>query len=193
MIAQRAAGSATVVRATAEQLPFQDDSFDAALAVLTDHHWSDRHRALRELRRVARRRVVLFNADPSEAKRFWLTDEYLPGFLDLIPEPFQRPGAWRADFADALGSRLTMEPVPIPHDCLDGFYGAFWRRPRAYLDPSVRNSISVFARLAPSEVATGIQRLKHDLATGVWQTSHSGLLNQDALDLGYVLVTAELA
>ena len=41
MIRQRPPDAAPVVRASAESLPFGDDAFDAALAVLTMHHWPD--------------------------------------------------------------------------------------------------------------------------------------------------------
>ncbi len=173
-------------------LPFDDDRFDAVMAVLSDHHWADRPRALRELRRVARRRVVLFNADPAQAERFWLTSEYLPGFVNLIPSRFRPAGAWRAEFEACLGAQVSVEPVPIPHDCVDGFYGAFWRRPAAYLDARVRHGISVFARLGQREVADAVRRLTEDLATGTWRARHRELLELEALDLGYAIVVAEL-
>ncbi|TMK40686.1 MAG: class I SAM-dependent methyltransferase [Actinobacteria bacterium] len=192
MIAQRPARAAPVVRAPAEALPLADDSVDAAMAVLTDHHWSDRARALAELRRVTRRRIVLFNADPAQAERFWMTTEYLPGFLGLIPRRLRRPGAWRAEFERALGTEVRIEPVPIPHDCRDGFYGAYWRRPSAYLQARVRTGISVFARLERSEVERGLERLAHDLQKGIWYERHAELRELDALDLGYALVVAEI-
>lgn len=96
MIAQRPPGAARIVRAQAEALPFADGSFDAAMAVLSDHYWADRRQGLRELRRVARRRVVLFYADPALAERFWLTTEYLPGFLELIPGRYRASGSLAA-------------------------------------------------------------------------------------------------
>lgn len=192
MIAQRPAGAAPAVPASAEELPFPDRSFDAALAVLSDHHWGDRLRGLRELRRVARQRVVLFNADPAEAERFWLTTEYLPGFLPLIPARYRGPGEWAKELARELGV-LRVEPVPIPHDCHDGFYGAFWRRPEAYLDPTVRKGISVFARLSKSETDQALMRLRHDLDSGAWRARHAQLIALDDLDLGYRIVIAELA
>ena len=134
MIAQRPPGAAPVVRAVAEDLPFADASFDAVMAVLSDHHWTDRARGLRELRRVARDRVVIVNANPAEADRFWLTREYLPAVFGIVPEPYRARGAWERELRAVLGD-LVLVPIPIPHDCRDGFYGAFWRRPAAYLDP----------------------------------------------------------
>jgi hypothetical protein len=192
MIAQREQGAAPVVQASAESLPLEDDSFDAAMAVLSDHQWSDRCRALGELRRVARRRVVLFNADPAEAELFWLTHEYLPGFLRLIPDRYRKPGVWAEELADLLGP-VRLDAVPIPHDCLDGFYGAFWRRPAAYLDRRVRDGISVFARLPGPEVDQALARLRHDLVTDAWQLRHAHLSRLDELHLGYYVVVAELS
>ncbi len=192
MAHQRPPGGAPVVRGRAEALPFADNEFQAAMAVLTDHHWTDWHAGLRELRRVARRRVVLFNADPALAGTFWLTHHYLPEFIELIPEPYRRPGHWAAELARVLGGDVRLEPVPIPHDCSDGFYGAFWRRPRAYLDGGVRDGISVFAALPRDVVAVALGRLERDLDAGAWRDRHGDLLGLDALDLGYRVVIAEL-
>ena len=192
MIAQRPPGAAPVVRADAERLPFDDGSFDAAMAVLSDHHWKDRRRGLQELRRVSRRRVVLFNIDPARANELWMTTEYLPAFLDLIKPQYRRPGYWERELRSILGD-VRLDEVPIPHDCADGFYGAFWRRPRAYLDPVVRAGISVFAQLDPGHVGRGIAALEADLESGDWERRHRDLLALDELSLGYYVVVAELA
>jgi SAM-dependent methyltransferase len=191
MIAGRPAGAAPVKRAHAEALPFPDGSFDAAIALLSDHHWHDRARGLSELRRVARQRVVLFNANPGEAELFWLTTEYLPEFLDLIPARFRSMGAWERDLQQALGP-LRLVEVPIPHDCTDGFYGAYWRRPEAYLDPHVRAAISVFSLLSRDASGRALEALRDDLATGAWHERHRDLLERSELHLGFYVVIAEL-
>jgi ubiquinone/menaquinone biosynthesis C-methylase UbiE len=147
MIEQRAPHRAPAIAASAEQLPLDDDSVDVALAVLSDHHWSDRARGLRELRRVARRRVVLVNADPSRTDLFWLTRDYLPSFVDLIPPRFRKTGTWESDLRETLDSAVRTDVLPVPHDCIDGFYQAYWRRPSAYLSSALRRNISVFHRL----------------------------------------------
>lgn len=190
MIAQRPPDAARVVQGRAEELPFEDDSFDVVMAVLSDHHWSDRRRGLSELRRVARERVVLFNADPAEADLFWLTTEYMPELLELIPPRYRHPGAWRKELRAALGE-VEFIPVSVPHDCTDGFYGAFWRRPEAYLQPEVRAGISVFAQLTSGAVNRAIDALGADLETGRWQERHRELLSMDELHLGYYVVIAE--
>jgi SAM-dependent methyltransferase len=193
MIAQRPSGSARVVEGRAEQLPFADDSFDAAMAVLSDHHWTDRRRGLQELRRVARGRVVLFNANPAEADLFWLTTEYLPEFLELIPPRYRRMGArppWEEELRAALGE-VHLIPVPIPHDCTDGFYGAFWRRPEAYLDSDVRAGISVFTQLSSAAVDRAMVALGADLETGKWNEKHRALLAMSELHLGYYVIVGD--
>jgi SAM-dependent methyltransferase len=181
MIAQRPAGSAPVVRAHAEDLPFADVEFDVSMAVLSDHHWGDRAEGLRELRRVARRSVVL-TYDPSFADAFWFTRDYLPGFKKL-------PGMTIDDVAAHLGGALA-RTVPVPHDCRDGFYPAFWRRPEAYLDERVRAGISIFHRLDDELVDAAIARLRADLASGEWRRRNAELLGLDEIDLGFRLLVA---
>jgi SAM-dependent methyltransferase len=190
MIAQRPAEAAPVVQGRAEALPFEDDSFDAVMAVLSDHHWSDRRRAFAELRRVARHRIVLFNADPGQLDRFWLTTEYLPEVLGLIPGRLRVPGAWENELRQALGT-VALTPVPVPHDCTDGFYSAYWRRPEAYLDPQVRAGTSVFAQVSSAAVDRAVDALGADLEAGRWQEGHRELLSMDELHLGYYVITAE--
>jgi SAM-dependent methyltransferase len=193
MIAQRPPGSAPVIRASAEALPFADASFDAIMAVFSDHHWSDRTAGLRELRRVARRRVVLFNVDPEVTARYWMTVEYLPGVLGLYrATPWSwTSSVWQADLQANLGP-VDLEVVPVPHDCRDGFYAAYWRRPHAYLDPGVRRNISVFAQRPPCEVEEAIARLASDLDSGAWQERHADLLELDELDVGCRVVVASV-
>lgn len=192
MTAQRPPGGAPALRAEAEALPFGDNSFDAAMAVLSDHHWRDRTQGLRELARVARHRVVLFNLHPAQAERFWLTREYLPGFLRLIPEHYRRPGAWETELGRIAGP-VRAVPVSVPYDCRDRFYGALWRRPEAYLDRRVREATSVFARLPQAEVAEALERLRGDLESGAWRQHHASLLDLDELDLGYRIAIADVS
>ena len=181
MIVQRPEGAAPVVKAQAEELPFEDDSFDAAMAVLSDHHWADHRRGLAELRRVARR-VVLFTWEPATARDTWVVREYFPCFEELIPQ-----GARLEKTVERLGG-ARQEIVPIPHDCVDGFFHAYWRRPRAYLAPRVRAGISAFALMEPSCMQDGLARLAADLESGEWERRHQDLLELDVLDAGYRLV-----
>ena len=183
MLAQRPVGAAPAVQATAGALPFADGAFDAAMAVLSDHHWPDRAAGLRELRRVARRRAVVFQCDLEvQVDAFWLVRDYLTTF---------RPAAMTMDeIAGHLGAQ-RVEPVPIPHDCRDGFLAAYWRRPHAYLDPRVRAGISVFRLLPREEVDEAIEHLREDLESGTWARRCAELLDRDAMDLGYRLLIAD--
>jgi SAM-dependent methyltransferase len=183
MIAQRPGDAAPVARAAAERLPFADESFDGALAVLSIHHWADRLAGLRELRRVARRRVVLLTYDPPSAGSFWLVARYLPAIHELDAPRFPSMEA----LADALGP-VEVTAVPIPADCSDGFLGAFWQRPDAYLDPAVRRGMSVFGQLPAERVAPGLARLATDLASGEWDRRFGHLRRLASCDLGYRLV-----
>jgi SAM-dependent methyltransferase len=191
MIAQRSPGSAPAIQASAEALPFDDDSVDAAMAIFTDHHWSDRAAGMREMLRVARKRVVVLNMDPALAERFWLTRDYLSCFIELVPAPYRKPGYWRAELEELLGE-VEVEPVPVPHDCRDGFYQAYWRRPDAYLEEPVRNSTSVFHLLPGEQVRSAVDRLRWDLDHGVWQARNADLLGLADLDLGLRLVARSI-
>jgi SAM-dependent methyltransferase len=184
MIRQRRAHSAPVVQASATELPFRDDGFAAALAILTVHHWPDRARGLDELARVAQRRVVVVTWDPS-ASGFWLVDDYFPEIVDIDRRIFPTI----EDYGRAFG-RIEVQALPIPHDCVDGFLGAYWRRPHAYLDAGVRSAISTFAKASPEQLESGLERLRRDLADGTWERRHAHWLERAEVDLGYRIVIA---
>ena len=182
MRAQRPAGAAPCVAATAESLPFGDQSFDAAMAFATIHHWQDPIAGLREMRRVARR-VVVFTIDASDPGLFWLNRDYLPEFAGLLAG---RPPL--ADLVRAIGART--EPVLVPWDCADGFYHAFWRRPGAYLDEDVRRGMSIWARVGPDAEQRAVHSLRDDLASGRWAERNRDLVDLDAAELGERLLIA---
>lgn len=182
MIDQRSKSKTAVVQARAEALPFRQDTFDCALAVLTIHHWSDIEQGLREAQRVAKHNVVLLTWIGFTSP-FWLLD-YLPQ-IKAIDEPLfpsiEELSAWLGPVRSVV--------VPIPHDCTDGFLCAYWRRPAAYLDAGVRSAISTFSRV--TDVEEGLERLKADLATGLWYERYGGLLTREEIDFGYRVVVSE--
>jgi SAM-dependent methyltransferase len=186
MIAQRSAGAAPAIRSVAEHLPLADDCADAALAVLTIHHWTDLPAGIAEMRRITRRRLVFLTWDPAKIAGFWLMSEYLPELARLDAEmavPISR--------LTALLTNPVVTPVPVPHDCTDGFAAAFWRRPEAYLDPAVRAGMSLFARTGDHAARPGLARLADDLRSGRWQEDQADLLGLAELDVGYCLITAD--
>jgi SAM-dependent methyltransferase len=179
MLSQRRS-RALSVRANAEALPFPGNSFDASMAILTIHHWRDWRRGLAECLRVARRRLVILTWDP-ESDGFWLEQEYFRELLAVDRRVFPRMDELRA----ALGP-TSIATLPIPADCRDGFLGAYWQRPDAYLDADVRSAISSFARIGDLE--PGLAALRRDLASGAWTRRHRLLQSIDELDVGYRLV-----
>jgi SAM-dependent methyltransferase len=184
MIAQRPTSLPPAIRGVAEALPLADKSVDAALAVLSSHHWADRKAAFAEIRRVVRHRAVFFTHDP-DAPFGWL-DDYFPALADDRTARYPE----LTEF-EVLG-RVNIEPVPVPADCTDGFTAAYWRRPQAYLDDAIRGNMSTFALLDAQHVADGVARLAHDLADGSWHSRYGSLLTLPELDVGYRLVVAEL-
>ncbi len=188
MIAQRRRSSAPAVRGISEALPFADDSFDAVMAVLTLHHWKDREEGLSEIRRVARRRVVILTYDPAMADSFWLDRDYLPTNKSIDARNFPDPQS-----ITALFSRAEVLGVPIPANCCDGFLCAYWKRPEAYLSPSVQAGISSFSVLPRTEVESGLAALADDLATGRWFERNEELKDLEAKDFGYRLIIADVS
>jgi SAM-dependent methyltransferase len=181
---QRLPEAAPCVAGSAEHLPFDDQSFDAAMAVCTVHHWQDPIAGLREMRRVARR-VVVFLFDTSDPSQFWLTRDYVPEFAALRAVKVL---ASLGELAGAIGAR--MEPVPIPWDCADGFFEAYWRRPEAYLDENVRRGVSVWTSLGPDAEQRAVHSLRDDLASGRWAERNRDLIDLEAAELGARLLLA---
>jgi SAM-dependent methyltransferase len=183
MRAQLPPGAARCVAGIAQRLPFGDQSFDAAMAFATVHHWPDPVAGLCEMQRVARR-VVVFTCDTTDRswrRRFWLTRDY------LTEVPASRVGL-ATELASAIGAR--MEPVLIPWDCADGFFEAYWRRPEAYLDEEVRRGISVWAKVGPDAEHRAVRSLREDLASGRWAERNRDLLDLEAAELGLRLLIA---
>ena len=180
MIRQRGPSAAPVLQALAERLPFGGGTFDASMAILTIHHWTDKAAGLREMRRVTRGPIVLLTFDPCH--RPWLT-AYLPELtvLDAVQAPAM------PDYERWLGA-VKVSTVLVPHDCSDGFLYAYWRRPEAYLDARMRSGSSSFSAI---DATAGLEKLKQDLATGEWERRYGELLTQDTYDAGYRLVVAE--
>ena len=185
MIQQRPPGSAPCVQAVAEALPFRDRSFDAAMAVLTVHHWSQMREGLRELRRVTAGRIVIVTWDPECHEQFWLTRDYLPEILALDRARFPK----LATLEQHLGP-LQVERLFIPCDCTDGFRSAYWKRPHAYLDQHIQRSISSFAQLDAEVVERATSKLAADLTSGEWARRNYELESCDGLDVGYRIVTS---
>lgn len=181
MRAQRPQDAAPCVAARAEALPFDDGCFDVAMAVLSDHHWQDPVAGLREMRRVANR-VVVFQWDNTRTGDFWLVRDYLPEFLAAA-----RARPTLAERAEAIGA--AMAPVPIPWDCQDGFFHCYWRRPDAYLQPSVRRATSVWATVGPVAELRAVSALSDDLVSGAWRERNGALLELDEAELGARLLT----
>lgn len=188
MRAQRPATAAPAVDATAERLPFDDDSFDAAMATVTVHQWSDVEQGLREMRRVSRGPVVILTVDAPALRQFWLAD-YFPEVIALDQARF--PTIECVTGALARGSsEVSVAVVPVPVDCVDGFGEAFYARPEAFLDPRVRAATSGFGLTDPAAVQRGLERLQDDLASGAWDRAHGHLRDQGAYDGALRLIAA---
>jgi SAM-dependent methyltransferase len=187
MRGQRSADAAPCIDASAESLPLDDGSVDAAMACVTIHHWQDRAAGLAELRRVARGPVVVFTFDLSTLIE-WQRDYFAP--LIEIEEPrFGTP----AEVAAELGGSVRIETIPTPADCVDGFFEAYWNRPERLLDPAVRSTQSIWELVSGEEEAGIVDRLAADLASGRWDEEHGALRGQESYEGSLRLVISEPA
>jgi len=188
MIDQRPEGAAPAVQFSAEALPFEDDSWDATMAIISVHHWSNLQAGLFEMRRVARLRVVILTFDPEPLGELWLVKDYFPRALAI-----------HGDAMPAIGELVSMLPgarveaVPVPRLCEDGFFCALWDRPEMHLDPDVRRGSSVWHLMPPEEVEEGLASLRADLESGRWEERHGHLRKLAELDVGVRLICAELS
>ncbi len=173
------------IDATADALPFDDDSFEAALAVFTIHHWPDLDRGLAEVRRVTSGPVAVMTADPEALGDLWLA-EYAPEFH--ATERSRYPSLPR--IAAALGSLLEARPLRIPLDCTDGFADAFYGRPEALLDPAVRNAQSAWSFVDAEAQAQFVARLSADLESGAWDERFGHLRTQPEFEGSIRILTA---
>jgi ubiquinone/menaquinone biosynthesis C-methylase UbiE len=187
MISQRPAGAAPVVRASAESLPFGENSFDAALAVLTAHHWADLSAGLNEMQRVARLRIVIVTFDSAALEQLWITADYFPQMLEL-----KRPsGAGSHDLARMLPASSS-SPLPVPRDCTDHFFAALWARPELIFDEDVVRPMWVWQSISEEARQAGRKRLAADLESGAWEERYGHLREQPELDVGLRLIVSEL-
>lgn len=185
MRSQRRSGAAPVIDARAERLPLADGSVDAAMALVTVHHWDPPAAGLRELRRIARGPVVVLTFD-LDALPAW-QHQYLDGCIradaPLMPS--------MDEICAALGGRTRVEHIPTPQDCRDGFIEGYYARPEALLDPIVRASQSAWRRLAPGEETRMVDRLARDLADGTWDRTHGRLRSLPEYDGSLRLIVSE--
>jgi SAM-dependent methyltransferase len=187
MAAQRPAELAPAIRAGADALPLRDDSVDAAMAILTIHHWDEgRERGLRELRRVARGPVVIVTYDAQVSGEMWLMRDYLPEVAELDHRIFPTS----EQLATWLGGEVRTALLPIPRDTPDWTLGSFWAHPERVLDAGAREATSGFARMAPDVVARVVAAVERDLADGTWDRRNGDLRELDAYDAGMRLVVA---
>ncbi|HEY0870113.1 MAG TPA: class I SAM-dependent methyltransferase [Acidothermaceae bacterium] len=185
MRAQRTEHMPAAVDAVAEALPFEDDSFDAAMSTFSVHQWNDLNAGLRELRRVTRGPVVILTCDPDLVRNFWLYD-YAPEVLDTEARRYPSIDA----LADGLEGTLSTTIVPIPLDCSDGFNEAYYGRPEQLLDPDARLSCSAWSFVDQATQERFTDQLRTDLHDGTWDIRHGHLRNLPTLAGSLVLVTS---
>ena len=188
MIGQRPPGSAPVVQASAEDLPFAEGSFDASLAVLTVHHWADLGAGLAEMQRVSRERIVIVTFDPEALTELWINRDYFPETLALK----RRSEATSGGLTELLAG-ATVEPIPVPRDCTDQFFAALWARPEKLFDEEIVKPMWVWQSISEEARREGRKRLKADLENGVWEQRYGHLRALPSLDVGLRLVSIPCA
>jgi SAM-dependent methyltransferase len=188
MIRQRPRHAAHAVQAVAEELPFADDSFDAAMAILTLHHWSDVEAGLAEMIRVARQRVIVVTFDDDVWAEQWIVRDYLPEMMTAFEPSFPSVRRVLATMPEAV-----VQPLHAPRDCTDRMFGTLWGRPEQYLDPNVRAATSIWYQLPPEVSARALTQLRDDLVSGAWDERYGQLRTTPSWDVGLRLMRVELA
>jgi SAM-dependent methyltransferase len=187
MAAQRPRDLAPAIRASAGRLPLRDGAVDAAMAIVTIHHWdAEREQGVRELRRVSRGPVVILTYDPRLSNAMWLMADYLPELAALDLAIFPLPEV----VAEWLGGSVSIEPVPIPRDTTDWMLGSYWAHPERVLDPTARAVTSGLARMDKDVIDRLVAAVGRDLADGTWDRRHGALRTLDTYDAGLRLVVA---
>lgn len=185
MTAQRPPTAAPAVRSMAQRLPLPDGSVDAAMALLSLHHWDEhQEQGVRELRRVATGPVVLLTCDPEVSGAMWLMADYLPEVADLDRVTFPT----MEELADWLGGRTQVEAIPVPRDTPDWTLMSFWAHPERVLDAAARRATSGFARMPSAVVERVVAAVGRDLEDGTWDARHGDLRRLDAYDAGLRLL-----
>jgi len=185
MAAQRGAELVPAIRASAGELPLRDQSVDAAMAILSVHHWdAEQERGVREMRRVARGPVVILTYDAEVSARMWLMADYLPEVAELdrrIMPSVDTLAGW-------LGGSLRVETVEVPDDTPDWTLGSFWAHPERVLDPVARAATSGFARMDAAVVDRVVELVRRDLKSGAWGRLHGHLRGLHSFDAGFRLL-----
>jgi SAM-dependent methyltransferase len=190
MIAQRDPGLPPAIASGAYPLPLEDRSVDAAMAILTIHHWDeDQERGVKEMRRVARGPVVILTFDPEVSARMWLMADYFPEVAELDRRTLPPPET----IARWLDGEVTIRKVPISCDTPDWSLGAFWAHPERVLDRQARNATSGFARMPPEVVDRVVAAVARDLEDGTWDARHGHLRGVDEYDAGLRLLVSNPA
>lgn len=187
MIAKRPSAAAPALKGVAEALPLDDQSVDAAMGTLTIHHWNDLDAGLDEMRRVARKRIVLLTIDAEKNAEIWTLSEYFPRAAQAEREKMPTMQGLEAKLPNA-----TIEVVPAPSRCQDEFTSALWDRPELFLEPETLRASSLWHQLPAEVVEAGQERLRADLASGRWDEKHGHLRSLPELDIGLRLICEEL-
>ncbi len=187
MAAQRDPARPVALRAGAAALPLHDQSVDAAMAVLTLHHWgAGQRQGVAELRRVARGPVVIVTFDPRVSAEMWLARDYLPEVAARDRVEFPEI----TDIVDWLGGDVQVVEVEIGADTPDWTFAAFWAHPERVSDPLARAATSAFARLPGAVQARAVAAVAADLNSGEWDRRYGRLRSLSAYDAGLRLLCA---
>jgi SAM-dependent methyltransferase len=171
------------VIAFADNLPFDDNSFEASTAFVTVHHWSDIHKGLHELRRVTKNQVIIMTFDPEALDDFW-NAIYFPELIEAEKKRYPS-----IDFiTTALGGTCEVQKIPIPFDCADGFQEAFYGRPEAFLDKQVRQSQSAWGFISPEVEEKYIKDFAEELASGEWDKKYGHYRTQPSFTCALRLI-----
>jgi SAM-dependent methyltransferase len=185
MRAQRPAGR-PAIRGIAESIPVDDASVDAAMAMVTIHHWTNMAQGISEMKRVSRKRVVIMTFDPDRLDDFW-NAHYFKEVIEVERSRYPTIDT----ITHLLGGQCRVQPVPIPLDCVDGFQEAFYGRPEAFLDKNVRAAQSAWGYIPAEQQDILVKRLSDDLASGQWDKLYGHFRTEPTFTCALRLIISE--
>jgi len=184
----KANNNVTWLSGTAESIPLPDNSVNGVIIVLAIHHFSSLQEASAEMRRICPNGpLIVFTLDPREGKEPWFKN-YFPEIYEQDFKSFPPINTVANTIAMNGGWSSEIKPFPLPDDLSDKNMYSVWNEPERCFNVQFRQNTSGFAKASKNVVQTGLEKLKNDLETGIWDKRFGYLRTQKEFEAGFMFV-----